>query len=138
MQSGGMPSTKSTQRRSALEWRALVEACDRSGLSRRAFAEGEGIQPHTFAWWATRLSPKGPRVRGRSRAAPTAAFVPVQVSSGGTPRAKFSARVGTAEVLEVGPSVEVLLANGRRVRFSLVHASDPRLVALFSAAEGRQ
>ena len=45
-------------RREAADWSALVEACERSGQSRAAFAEREGIHPGTFGFWASRLATK--------------------------------------------------------------------------------
>lgn len=133
-----MPKSNLVQRRSAAEWNALVEACARSGMSRRAFAEAEGLQPQTFAWWATRLSAKQSGVSGRTNAAPRTAFVPVRVSSGVALSERSAATRSNAPTVTAAPTVEVILANGRRVRFSLAHASDARLVALFSAAEGCQ
>ena len=132
-----MPKSKSQVRRSPEEWRALVEVCDQSGLSRRAFVEREGLQPHTFAWWSTRLSPKQSRATRAPRgvALAPAHFVPVRVSAGRGQEQGRAARRQT-EVAEATPTIEVVLSNGRRVRCSLAHAGDPRLVALLSAAEG--
>jgi hypothetical protein len=37
------------------EWRSILEAQDRSGLSRLAFCRREGIPPTTFDKWKRRL-----------------------------------------------------------------------------------
>lgn len=45
-----MPDTPAAHR-----WRALVEAHACSGLTTRAFAEREDVNPRTLAWWRWRL-----------------------------------------------------------------------------------
>ena len=45
-----MPDTPAARR-----WRALVEAHACSGLTTRAFAEREDVNPRTLAWWRWRL-----------------------------------------------------------------------------------
>lgn len=112
----------------------MIEACSRSGLSYAAFAEREGIHPRTFTWWASKL---GGASRRRSldpeatSSTDTATFVPVRVRAGGPthvrPPSARSAASGT---------VEVVLANGRRVRCDLEQVDDPRLAVLLRIAEG--
>jgi hypothetical protein len=117
-------------RRKAADWSALVEACERSGLSRAAFAEREGIHPGTFGFWASRLAPRRSRAsRGIKVAAPSG-FVPVQIGPGGA----RGAEVKNSKEPTTKP-VEVVLGNGRRVRFDLSCAADPRLVGLLALAE---
>ena len=120
-------------RRSAADWSALVAACERSGLSRSAFAESEGIHPGTFAFWASRLAPKrSPRTAKVSAAS---GFVPVQVKTGALRSADMVSSKAMSYSSLQNP-VEVMLGNGRRVRFDLSHAADPRLPALLVLAEG--
>ena len=67
-----------------------------------------------------------------------AKFVPVRV------RASVSAGPGVTKVAARSPvtqarasaGVEVVLANGRRVRCDLAQVDDPRLAALLALAEG--
>jgi hypothetical protein len=126
-----MSKTKRVTRRSAAEWTALLEACERSGLSRAAFAVREGIHPGTFAFWGSRLAPR----RGKSSSASkSSAFLPVSVRVGEdrTSSAYPAQRAETA----VSSSIEVVLANGRRVRCALSQASDPRFAEVLALAEG--
>lgn len=132
-------------RRSSAEWASLIEACARSGLSRAAFAEREGIHPRTFTWWASRLGggTKRPVLEPKASSAPTMdepKFVPVRVrtnASVGRRVARASADTSMARSeSEASEGVEVVLSNGRRVRCDLAQVDDPRLAALFSLAEG--
>ena len=74
-------------RRSAQEWRALLEACARSGETRRAFCARHGIALSTFDWWQRRVQAESranaPAPRGAADA--NALFVelaaPLPVSS---------------------------------------------------------
>jgi hypothetical protein len=118
-------------RRKAADWRALVEACERSGLSRAAFAEREGIHPGTFGFWASRLAPRRSRSSRGTKVAVPSGFVPVQIGTRGARGAEvMNGKVPTSK------RVEVVLGNGRRVRFDLSCAADPRLVTLLALAEG--
>jgi hypothetical protein len=122
-------------RRKAADWSALVEACERSGLSRAAFAEREGIHAGTFGFWASRLAPKrGKSSRGAKVSVPSG-FVPVQIGSRVARPAEVVAGKVIAKALTSNP-VEVVLGNGRRVRFDLSCAADPRLATLLALAEG--
>jgi hypothetical protein len=42
-------------RRSAGEWRTLMQAFSRSGLTHAQFCERHGLTRSTFAWWRSRL-----------------------------------------------------------------------------------
>lgn len=122
-------------RRKAADWSALVEACERSGLSRAAFAEREGIHPGTFGFWASRLAPKRSRSPRVAKVSALSGFVPVQVGA----RGARATEVVTSKVIAKSPTsnlVEVVLGNGRRVRFDISYAADPRLATLLALAEG--
>jgi hypothetical protein len=122
-------------RRKAADWSVLVEACERSGLSRAAFAEREGIHPGTFGFWASRLAPKRLKSPGGAKVSAPSGFVPVQIGS----RVARPAEVMAGKVSTKGQTsnpVEVVLSNGRRVRFDLSSAADPRLATLLALAEG--
>jgi transposase-like protein len=41
------------------EWRRVIAAQERSGLTVREFAEGQGINPTTLYWWRSRLRREG-------------------------------------------------------------------------------
>ena len=141
-----MSRSRSTIRRSPAEWALLVEACERSGLSRAAFAEREGIHPGTFSFWASRLAPKRAKKLKRVERAETSSFVPVRVRArdaaamrGGAGAGRVATGKGTVVVVpsaSATDSVEIALANGRRVRCTLAQAGDPRLAALLALAEG--
>jgi hypothetical protein len=60
-------------RRSEAQWRALVSAFAKSGLSRRAFCARQGVPVSTLDWWRKRLGVV-PRA-GASRAGSDALFV---------------------------------------------------------------
>jgi hypothetical protein len=129
-----MSSTKLGKRRSAAEWAVLVEACERSGLSRRQFAEREGVHPGTFGFWASRLAPRQSARRPATTAA-APSFVPVRVRS--AEERESGAHVAHAKSrATVSDKVEVVLSNGRRVRCQLSQVDDPRLSALLALAEG--
>jgi len=49
------PAAKSSTRRSASEWKNLVEGYQRSGESRRAFCARHGVAENTLSWWQWRL-----------------------------------------------------------------------------------
>ena len=121
-------------RRSAADWSALVEACERSGLSRREFAKREGLHRGTFGFWASRLAPKQSR-KEPVETTPAPSFVAVQVRNekGGRRGADATSPRPTAPVSD---KVELELANGRRVRCRLSQVEDPRLAVLLALAEG--
>lgn len=138
--------TKAARRNSA-EWASLIEAYGRSGLSRVAFAEREGIHPNTFTWWASRLGAGAtkpvlePKAAAKALPAVATRFVPVRVRasvSAVARAAKATAPTPPPRLAPLTPSegVEVVLSNGRRVRCDLAQVDDPRLAALFALAEG--
>lgn len=113
------------RRRSRQEWIKLVDACERSGLSRKAFAAREGLQERTFSWWASKLAPaRASSVSAQSQ------FIAVRV------RDEAAAEVATRSMTSPKAStIEIVLANGRRVRCDLAQANDPRLASLVALAE---
>lgn len=128
-----MSSTKHRIRRSAAEWSALVEACERSGLSRSEFAKREGLHRGTFAFWASRLAPKQSSKRAASGSTPP--FIPVRVRR--TDARELVARAAPTPSSAPGSEyVEIALVNGRRVRCQLSQVEDRRLAALLALAEG--
>lgn len=120
-----MLKTNERRRRRRQEWAELVNACERSGLDRRAFAAREGLQERTFLWWASKLAPaQAPKE--------TAQGVFVRVKVRGDSEVEEPVRAATS----VKPSmIEIVLANGRLVRCDLAQASDPRLASLVALAE---
>jgi len=129
-----MSSTRSRIRRSAAEWSALVEASERSGLSRREFAKREGLHQGTFGFWASRLAPRQRATRPATSEA-TPSFVPVRVRSA-EKRGSGAHVTHVKSRAAVSEKVEVVLGNGRRVRCQLSQVDDPRLAALLVLAEG--
>jgi hypothetical protein len=120
-----MLKTNERRRRRRHEWVELVNACERSGLDRRTFAAREGLQEHTFLWWASKLAP----ARAPKEAA-QGGFVPVKVC--GDSAVAEPVRTATS----IKPStIEIVLANGRLVRCDLAQVNDPRLADLVTLAE---
>lgn len=130
-----MSSTKSAKRRSAADWSALVEACERSGLSRREFAKIEGLHRGTFAFWASRLAPKQSGKPPAAIAPPSSPFVPVRVRNTEERDAGATATLARS-MTPVADKIEIVLTNGCRVRCQLSQVEDPRLAALLALAEG--
>ena len=54
-----MAATDRRPRRSRAQWQALIEQAERSGLSARAFCQGEGINLASFYQWRKRLAAEG-------------------------------------------------------------------------------
>lgn len=44
------------QTAAALKWRPIVERARASGLSMRVYAQQNGFNPNTLAWWNSRLA----------------------------------------------------------------------------------
>lgn len=141
-----MSKPSMASRRTSAEWAVLVEACERSGLSRAAFAEREGVHPGTFSFWASRLAPKRSKRTKPAERGAASSFVPVRVrarvagaergvSGAGRVEMNKSAAVVVAHASSAD-SIEIALSNGRRVRCALSQVGDPRLAALLVLAEG--
>lgn len=86
------------KRESATVWRQRVQAWRRSGLSCRAFADREDINPRSLTWWEWKLRQDG----AAAAAAKRPAFVPVEVVH--SPAAPATERL------------EVVLPGGARLR----------------------
>lgn len=83
-------------------WRQAVRQWRSSGLSQAEFCRREGLRYSQFAWWKRRL---GDQAAGRQRR--------------GTPPSRGPAALlplGTVR-LASSPRLEVVLLNGRRLRF---------------------
>ncbi len=117
-----------------------MDAWKESGLSQTAFAAREGVNLGTFKWWAHQLDRGNRRVVERESAEASspnkATFVPVRVRASVDSRAAKESARGTVAPQPPSSSVEVVFANGRRVRCDLAHVEDPRLAALLTLAEG--
>ena len=102
-------------------WRRLVQQCQRSGLSVRAFCDQQDLSEQSFYWWRRALAQRDAAASGPAAEATPAAprFVPVHVR----PDEPLTA-----------DSVEVLLANGRRLRAG-ADIPPQRLAALVAALE---
>lgn len=64
-------------RRSAAQWRELVEAWSAAGQSAREFAEAHGVGEATLRWWRTQFRKSAPRAGGTEARAAT--LIPVRV-----------------------------------------------------------
>ncbi len=62
-----MATKRTTPRRSAAEWRQLIEAQAASGLSRRAFCERHGLAVSTFGYWKRKLRQAGPALEAEGQ-----------------------------------------------------------------------
>lgn len=104
--------SKDTQRRSAAEWRALVDEWRGSGQSREAFAAERKLVRTTFGWWISALAKRGRETGARkpSRCVEPATFLPVQVIGTGL------RGHGVVSPDVSGERVEVVLGNGSVVR----------------------
>lgn len=95
--------------------RRVLTACAKSGLSMRAFAESQGVQPRRLYWWKKRLRHRAEEQRrhgqsGEGRQEPTTRFVPVVVTKGTAPtRASIVIRYGRS-VMELDAGVSPVWA----------------------------
>ena len=78
-----MPRESTKGRRSAAEWRLLLEEWQRSGKTKDVFARERGMVPSTFRWWAAELgrrdAGRSARTAERKPPAKAAMFLPVRV-----------------------------------------------------------
>ena len=108
-----------TRRRSAAEWRGLVQEWQKSGQTREAFAEARGLRPTTLGWWASELARRSrpPLVVDKKRSVrqeqPT--FLPVRVVDG-APRARAAVAVAPRAVERREDCAEIVLGGGRVLR----------------------
>ncbi len=99
-------------------WRQLLEQWQRSGQSVRAFCTARGLSEQSLYWWRRELAARDQPPASTDQA-PLPRFVPVHV------RAEPPATLP-------GDLVEVVLANGRRLRAA--SDVDPRRLAELAAA----
>ena len=119
-QSKAIPWKRGSGEREA-HWRQALADWSGSGLSKVAFCRKRGLSPSAFHWWKGELSrrdaAKGSRGVGASsgasrEATERPAFVAVHVAEGAVDGAAVPLQAsGRGE-----GAVEVVLANGRRVR----------------------
>jgi len=76
-------------------WRELVHRQSVSGTSIRGWCRDHGVQEATFQWWRRELA-------RRDAEAPSSSFMPVQVTE--------------APERDGAPQIDIMLADGRRVR----------------------
>lgn len=98
----------------AEEMRALLEECERSGLTLTEFGRRRGIALTTLSWWRHRLraGERGAVKRGSRRRLGSAAV------QGARPRAFVEVKLGGTDRLEApgSASVEVVVRSGEIVR----------------------
>jgi hypothetical protein len=97
--------------RSRAAWLDEVKRWRSSGQRAEAYARSHGLHPGTLAFWASRLRHEFDGKSTRRTSGERPAFLPVRVSS------KTNARKCSLEQAG-GGEFEVVLTNGRRVRFS--------------------
>jgi hypothetical protein len=93
-------------RRSAAQWRVLVDAFEQSGMSRRAFCTRHGVSASTFGWWRSRL---GTAPRGVAAVRPDTNAVFVELSA---PVAAVPTAAAWDLELELGAGVVLRLRRG--------------------------
>ena len=110
---GGSTSSSPTARWA--QWRAVVSACQRSGLSQAEFCRRRGIAPGTLAFWkytlkhAAAVGPRPAATTPRTPAGP--AFLPVRV----VPTPALPGPPPSESLTEAG-AIEIVLARDRVVR----------------------
>ncbi|TVS11442.1 MAG: IS66 family insertion sequence hypothetical protein [Planctomycetaceae bacterium] len=94
-------STQVRQRRSALEWSALIGQQAASGLSQRGFCEAEGLAVGRFTYWKRKLGGVPIIKRGVEQDRPL--FTPIQALPDSEALAEVeAARNGWAINLDLG------------------------------------
>lgn len=91
-------------RRSAAQWQALVQECDASGISQRAFCERRGLALSTFCQWRRRLEREAGGAGEERPVAPSGLrLIPVRVLD----EAPASGASGLAVVVGGGVRIEL-------------------------------
>jgi hypothetical protein len=98
-------------------WRAVVEACRRSGLRQVEFCRRRGIPPGTLSFWKHTLSREGgpvarPAASVAARRAAVPAFMPVRIAS---PRPLGVEATNGSSTAWAG-EIEIAMGSGRLVR----------------------
>jgi hypothetical protein len=96
------------KRRSAEEWRDLVEGWRRSGQSRDRYARERGVKATTLGWWASELARRERSESGGLARVGAASFLPVRVVDAAA-HAVRSARPSAGRI-------ELVLRGGRKLR----------------------
>jgi transposase-like protein len=105
-------------------WRRMERRRARSGLSVRAWCLQHNLQPSAFYWWRRKLDRCGAICREtvrRDADRPAPAFVPVRLTEDSLARSH--------------PAMEILLANGRRIRL-WGSVERPMLAEVLAVLEG--
>lgn len=99
------------KRRSAEQWRSLVDAWRRSGQPRERFARERGLKASTLGWWASELT-RRERLDSSGIAGSTGveatSFLPVRVIAAASP--------ASASSVARSVRVEIVLGAGRKLR----------------------
>jgi len=105
------PTTRNKPgRRSASEWRALMQAFSRSGVTRSQFCTRHGVALSTFDWWRSRLRRES-ATRSESNTPPTpASALFVELAQEAKPIAVVSANWDVE--LDLGCGVFLRLRRG--------------------------
>ena len=112
---------KTLERWSAEHARTMLAEAERSGLSDRAFARGRGIDAQRLRWWRARLGPAAAAETSKPKVKPV----------------KFAEVVARRSAASTAATIEIELANGRRVKVpSTIEAEALR--RLLEAVEGRR
>lgn len=112
-------------RKSAAQWRVLVQEWKKSGQPRDVFADAHGVVGKTLGWWASELSRRSRACTSKGKGgAASAVFLPVRV---------VSEPPGAATAVTPA-QVEVVLGAGRVLRVPV--GADARwLASVVSALE---
>lgn len=98
-------------RRSRTDWLEEVKRWCQSGQPAKVYARAHGLHPVTFACRASQLRTEAEALLAPKAGRASSAFVPVRLSN------RSNERSGSLEPVG-GGDFEVVLTNGRRVRFS--------------------
>lgn len=91
------------QRWSAADAYSALAAAEKSGLSLRAFAQSEGVDPQRLYWWRRRLGAGADAQASSKRAVAAEAPMFVEIGPGEVP-------------VSDAPAIEVVLRSGRVLR----------------------
>jgi len=115
--------------RSRADWLEEVKRWRQSGQRAGAYARAHGIHPGKLACWGSLLRAEVAAALGPKAGRISATFVPVRITA--KPKASKSSAEQAA-----GGEFEVVLTNGRRVRFTGAY-SVSALGRVLDAVEGR-
>ena len=124
------------QRWSSEQAASILAEWKKSGLKLATFAKQRGLLPERLRWWRDKLMPEA---KPKAPAGSAIRFAPVRVARKGSTRPAPSSSpppsVSPPETMEGAANLEVVLANGRRVRVApgFDAASLTRLIATLEA-----